>query len=132
MKSEPYKQFITRNTLEISEVLSTFHELNHYYNNHLIISMDSEVWELFDLRTSNAVCSYPIKQVCQFTQFMKNLLHDMVNTRTADYFFDGRKKLKRSEYFSIKRILNLYGFDEYFIKNRKLINYIIYGEINKE
>ena len=64
--------------------------------------------------------------------FMYTLHYDMANSHIENMSYRGQYKLKRTSISSIKRILNLYGFDEYFFTNRKLLNYIIYGELQKE
>lgn len=132
MKSEPYKQFISRNSIDIAECIQLFHELNHAYHNQFILSLDSQKWEIYDLRTSQPIASFDFKHLKDFRHFMQVLLHDMTKSHVENACYRGNKKLNRSTLYSIKRILNLYGFDEYFFTNRNLINYIVYGEINKE
>lgn len=131
MKSEPYAQFISRYAHDIGAVLAMFHELNYYYNNQFIISLDSDSWELSDLRVNRVIFTYPFKKCIDFRVAMSTLMHDMAKTHVCNSLFNGTKKLKRTDYCAVRRILNLYGFDEYFVTNRNLINYIIYGEINK-
>ena len=132
MKSEPYRQFIDRNSCDISDCIRLFHELNHLYDNQLILSLDSRHWEIFDLRTSRSIARIEFKHIKELRHFISTLIHDISTVGFHNSCYRGQKKLGRSAYCSIKRLLNLYGFDEYFITNRNLINYIIYGEINKE
>lgn len=132
MRTRPYAQYLSRYSSDLADMMVSFHELNHYYGNQLILSVDSKNWELFDLRISKPIVSFPFKKVFDFRLFFNNLLHDMCNAHLLNSIYMGNRKLKRTEYYSIKRILNLYGFDEYFFTNKKLINYIVYGEIKKE
>ena len=131
MRSKPYSQFIGRYAHDIANVIGMFHELNYFYQNQFIISIDMDSWELTDLRVNRVIFTFPFKKCLEFRSAMYTLMHDMATTLLCDALFTGSKKLKRTESCSVKRILNLYGFDEYFITNKKLINYIVYGEINK-
>ena len=132
MKINPYQQFISRNSEELGKVLAMFHKLNHFYNNQFILSLDSDQWEIFDLRISRSIGNFKFKCLKDLFMFMYTLHHDMANSHIENMSYRGQYKLKRTSISSIKRILNLYGFDEYFFTNRKLLNYIIYGELQKE
>lgn len=132
MKSEPYAQFISRNSVDLSDMMHTFHEVNFYYGKQFLLTLDSSEWELYDLRVSRAIIRFPFKKLLDFTLFMKNLMHDMCTIRILDSWFNGSRKLKRTELYSCRRILNLYGFDDYFISNKKLLNYIIHAELERQ
>lgn len=75
---------------------------------------------------------FPFKKLLDLTQFMNNLMHDMSTIRFLDSWYNASRKLKRTELYSCRRILNLYGFDDYFIRNKKLINYIVYAELERQ
>lgn len=132
MKSEPYSQFISRNSVELSDMMHTFHEVNSYYGKQFLLTLDSSEWELYDLRVSRALIRFPFKKLSDFTRYMKNLMHDMSTIRFLDSWFNATRKLKLTELYSCRRILNLYGFDDYFIQNKKLINYIVYAELERQ
>lgn len=128
----PYAQFLSRYAQDLTDCISLFHKLNAAYNDHYILSVDSLHWEIFDLRISQPIAKFKFKHLTDFHRFMSNLMYDIGTVHLLNSCFRGQKKLSKSELYSCKRILNMYGFDEYFFTNKKLINYIVYGEINKK
>ena len=132
MKSEPYTQFISRNQYELSELMRTFHEVNHFYSNMFLLTLDANEWELYDCRVSRSIVRFPFKKLNDFRTYLRNLMYDMANIISLNKFYNGARKLKRLELSSCRRILNLYGFDEYFITNKSLVKYIIYAELERE
>ena len=78
MKSEPYRQFIDRNSCDISDCIRLFHELNHLYDNQLILSLDSRHWEIFDLRTSRSIARIEFKHIKELRHFISTLIHDIL------------------------------------------------------
>ena len=64
---------------------------------------------------------------------MVKLKHDIINVGCVNSSIGRNRKPKSSEVWSIKAIINLYGFnDVYFFSNNNLKNYIIYGIIKKK
>lgn len=120
MKSEPYAQFITRNSVDLMELLQTFHEVNHYYHGMFVLTIDTTHWELYDLRISRPIVRFPFKKIGAFRTYLKNLMHDMSTVRFLDSRYNGKHRLKLSELSSCRRILNQYGFDDYFLKINNL------------
>lgn len=131
MKSEPYTQFIGRNSYELMELMRSFHEVNRYYGNQLLLTLDATDWELFDLRISRPLLRVPFKKLNDLRLYLRNLYYDMSCIRMLNSIYNGSRKLKKSELYSCRRILNLYGFDDFFINNKQLINYIIHAELQR-
>lgn len=127
-----HDQLISRNAHELANVIRVFHELNECYRNQFCIYMDSQVWELFDTRCARTIIRHQFKHFNQFTQDMIKLKHDIINVGCVNASIGRNRKPKSTEVWSIKSIINLYGFeDKYFFDNPNLKNYIIYGIVKK-
>lgn len=131
MKSMPYRQFLDRNSVELSDLMIAFHELNYCYDYQMILTVDNSSWELYDLRVSKPLVRLPFKKIRDMRLYITGLLHDISCVRLIDSVYRGRRKLKRTEVYSFRRIINLYGYDDYFITNQKLINYLLYGNLER-
>ena len=128
-----HEQLISRNVLELADVIRTFHELNDCYQNQFTIYLDSQVWELFDTRISKTIISHKFKHFNQFTSDMRKLIRDIINVTTLGASLGRGCKPKPCEVWSIKNIVKHYGLDDrYFFSNIHLKNYIINGINNQK
>ena len=127
-----HEQLISRNHHELAEVIRVFHELNESYQDQFCIYMDSQAWELFDTRVCRTIIKHSFKHFKQFKQDMMKLHHDIINVGCVAFSIGRYRKPKPSEVWSIKALLNIYGFeDKYFFNNKHLKEYITYGIIKK-
>lgn len=115
-------QFITRNTSELADIIVVFRELNTVCDKQLILSLDKDSWEVFDLRRCEPLCRYGFKQIRPFREWMVRLKQDIINVSMASY----RKSPTGSQVSSIKRLYKLYGLADYLF-NENIKSYI-YGK----
>lgn len=128
-----HEQLISRNAVELSEVIRIFHELNDCYQEQFVIYMDSHSWELFDTRIGKTIISHEFKHFNQFSADMRKLMRDIINVTTLSASLGRGRKPKPCEVWSIKSILKKYTIkDKYFFNNIHLKNYILNGINNKE
>lgn len=127
-----HDQLISRNALELSDVIRSFHELNDCYQDQFVIYLDSQVWELFDTRVSKTIIKQEFKHFNKFRSDMRKLQRDILNVTVLNQSLGRGYKPKSIDVWSIKSILKLYGLDDkFFFSNINLVNYIKYG-INKK
>ena len=123
-----HEQLISRNALELSDVIRAFHELNGCYQDQYTIYLDSQVWELFDTRVSKTIIRHEFKHFNKFRSDMRKLQRDIINVTILGQSLARGYKPKLTDVWSIKSILKLYDInDKYFFHNINLINYIKYG-----
>lgn len=123
-----HEQLISRNHQNLAEVIQVFLELNDSYQGQFCIYMDSQVWELFDTRVAKTIFKHQFKHFNQFRQDMLRLKHDIINVGCVNWSIGRGRKPKPSQVWSIKSLINIYGFeDKYFFSNPFLKEYIIYG-----
>ena len=123
-----HEQLISRNVLELADVIRSFHELNTCYQDQFTIYLDSQVWELFDTRVSRTIIRHEFKHFNKFRSDMRKLQRDILNVTVLGQSLGRGYKPKPVDVWSIKSILNLYGInDKYFFHNINLINYIKHG-----
>lgn len=128
-----HEQLISRNVVELSDVIRTFHKLNECYQDQFVIYMDSHNWELFDTRIGKTIISHEFKHFNQFTSDMRKLMRDITNVTLLSATLGSRRKPKPYEVWSIKSIIKKYSLnDKYFFSNTNLKNYVINGIINKK
>lgn len=128
-----HEQLISRNHHDLAEVIRVFHELNDAYKDQFVIYMDSRSWELFDTRICRTIIRHEFKHFNQFKSDMIKLKHDIIKCRCVSWSIGHNRKPKSTEVWSIKAILNIYGFeDKYFFDNQFLKDYIIHGIIKKK
>ena len=127
-----HEQLISRNHHELAEVIRVFLELNESYQDQFCIYMDSQNWELFDTRVCRTIIKHEFKHFNQFKHDMMKLRRDIINVGCVNYSIGRQRRPKPVEVWSIKALINLYGFeDKYFFSNIHLKNYLIYGLVKK-
>ena len=127
-----HDQLISRNALELADVIRSFHELNACYQDQFTIYLDSQVWELFDTRISKTIISHEFKHFNQFRSDMRKLQRDILNVTVLGQSLGRGYKPKPVDVWSIKAIIKLYGLDDkFFFHNINLVNYIKNG-LNKK
>lgn len=127
-----HEQLLSRNQIEFSDMVYTFHELNSVYDNQFTLYLDSNGWELFDLRIGKSILKAEFKHFRQFTSDMKKLTNDICNVVLAKQRLNRHQKPKLNEVWSIKAILKHYApFDKYFF-NDKLISYVRNSSIKEK
>lgn len=125
----PNSQFISRNLVELAEVIIQFRELASVYP-HVTMYMDMDSWEIFDTRRCLVLIRHDFKHVRQLSHDIRQLMHDVVNVSSACYHISsGSITLK--EAVSVKHIFRRYGLDNYFFKS-KLIKTYIYGKFKQK
>lgn len=123
-----HEQLISRSHNELAEVVRMFHELNDCYRNQFTIYMDSDSWELFDMRTASVIIRHEFKHMITFAKDMRQLARDIVNVVCVNMSLGRGRKPTLSEVWSIKRIARIYGADDtYFFDNPNIKHYIKYG-----
>lgn len=127
----PNAQFISRNIMEIAEVVIRFKELNASYSDNLCLYLDSQIWEVFDQRRSITIIRHDFKHVRQFLEDMKRFTRDFVNLGSANVRLSRNQTLKLPEVISVKHLYKVYGLDNYLFQNENLKNYI-YGHFKEK
>lgn len=115
-------QFTTRNQNELADILITFRDLNTVCDKQLILSLEQDFWEIFDLRACNPIYRCPFKHIKGLKDFMVRLKQDILNVHMASV----RSRPTSQEVSSIKRLHKLFGAADYIFTNN-LISYI-YGQ----
>lgn len=126
-----HEQFITRSNFEFSNLINMFFELNSVYDNQFTLYLDTQGWELFDLRRARSIYRYDFKHIRQFTDDMRILSRDFLNLSSGTIHINRGKRPKSHETWSIKKLMRLYGTDDKYLFNQNVINYVRNG-IKKE
>lgn len=114
-------QFISRNITELADVIIKFRELNDCYDDNLILSLEQNYWEVFDLRLCKPIYRCEFKHIKPLTEFLFQLRIDLGRI----YILRETKKLPNvAEASSIKRLYRLFGYDEYIFKSNLLNHYV--------
>lgn len=116
-----HEYLISRNQSELAQVISVFHELNETYRNQFAIYLDSQGWELLDMRTGMSVIKLPFNQFRKLIESMRILNHDIIAVGCAVF----KPRLSSSDVWSIKRLYKTYGHDDYFFSDSRIKNYIL-------
>lgn len=125
----PNAQYISRNLVELAEVIARFKELNSNYCDNLCLYLDSKIWEVFDQRRAITIIRHEFKHTRQLLEDMRMFNRDFINVVAANYGYRGRN-LKTSEVASIKHLYKIYGMDYYLFYNDNLRNYL-YGKFKE-
>lgn len=126
----PNSQFISRNIVEIADVIIRFRELNSCYSDNLALYLDATSWEVFDVRRSIVLIRHEFKHVRQLLEDMKQYKNDFVNLGVLNYSLSHSRTIKHAEAISVKRLYKVYGDDNYLFNNSNLKKYI-YGKFEK-
>lgn len=121
------EQLINRNHVEFSDMVYVFLELNSVYDNQFTLYLDTNGWELFDIRTGKSIIHHQFKHFRQFTFDMKKLMRDIINVGSANIRVNRDRKPKPSEVWSIKSLLKIYPLSDNYLFNDNLKNYFLYG-----
>lgn len=124
-----HSQLLARNHVEFSEMISVFHDLNAVYDNQFSLYLDSNGWELFDIRTAKCIIHRSFNQFRQFTTEMVKLRQDIINVGLANIRVNRQQKPNKNESWSIKSLLKIYSVQDYYFFNKNLQNYINYGKL---
>lgn len=127
----PNAQYISRNLVEIAEVIIRFKELNHTYSDNLSLYLDSIGWEIFDTRRGITIFRHEFKHINRLLTQMQTFNFDLANLYNLRSRLSIGKNPTTSEVASLKRIYRLYGFDRYFFNTQQIINYLN-GKFNQE
>lgn len=127
----PNAQFISRNIMEIAEVIIRFKELNACYSNNLCLYLDASIWEVFDQRRGLTIIRHDFKHVRQLLEDMKKFTRDFTNLCSANIRLSRHQTLKLPEVVSIKHLFKVYGHDHYLFQNENIKKYI-YGKFEEK
>lgn len=122
-----HEQLLTRNVIEFSDMVYVFHELNSVYENQFSMYLDSDGWELFDMRTAQTIIRHDFKHFRQFTSDMRKLKNDIINVGMASIRVNAFKLPKKHEVWSIKSLLKKYPITDKYIFSINLQKYLNYG-----
>lgn len=123
--------FISRNTQELAEVIIRFKNLDAVYRGNLSLYLDSDFWEVFDVRRGMVLFRHSFKHVRQLCEDMRILTHDFANLGLVIHSISRGRKPNVSESVSIKHLYCIYGMDEYIFTNKYIKSYI-YGKFEKK
>lgn len=122
-----HQQLCNRNVIEFSDMCHQFHELNSVYDNQFTMYLDSNGWELFDLRIGRTILKNDFKHFRQFTSDMRRLMNNIVNVGMANILVNRNIRPKQEHVWSIKALIKLYGLTDTYLFNTNLQNYVNYG-----
>lgn len=120
----PNAQFISRNLVEIADVIIRFKELNHTYSDNLCMYLDSQGWEVFDTRRGLTIFRHEFKHVNRLLSDMKRLNLDFINVYSLRSRLSRGRNPTVSEVASLKRIFRIYGYDKYLFSTQQVIIYL--------
>lgn len=126
------EQLLSRNHVEFSDMVYTFHELNSVYENQFSLYLDINGWELFDIRVGKSILRNDFKHFRQFTSDMKKLMYDFCNVGSANIRLNRNQKPKPNEIWAIKYLLKHYPLSDNYLFKEKLQSYIRYGNIKEK
>lgn len=127
----PNSQYISRNIMDIAEVIIRFKELNASYSDNLCLYLDSQIWEVFDQRRGITIIRHDFKHVRQLLDDMRMFTRDFVNLGSANLRLSRKQTLKHPEAISVKHLYKIYGPDSYLFRNETLKKYI-YGHFKEK
>lgn len=127
----PNAQFISRNLVELAEVIVTFKELDAVYSGNLSLYMDANTWEVFDVRRGITIFHRDFKHVRQLCQDMRILKRDFANLYMCIHSISRGRQPNLSESVSIKHIYKIYGMDNYIFTNNAIKKFI-YGKLKEK
>lgn len=126
-----HENLLLRNQVEMSELVSVFHELNSVYDNQYTLYLDMQGWELLDLRTAKVIFRMEFRHFRTFTQSMKKLMNDLCNVGVANQLVNRGRKPKQNMIWSIKAIMLHYSIEDNYLFNTNLKNYIQDGRFKR-
>lgn len=126
-----HEQLISRNRLELSEVIATFLDLNGTYRSQFSLYLDQNTWELFDTRTGRSIIRHEFKHFNRFTQDMKRLNRSFLDAFSAYSRLARSKKPTGQEIWSIKFLLKYYPIHDEDIFHPLIKKYLDYGNLKK-
>lgn len=125
-----HEQLITRNISELADLVVSFHELSETYSwLHLI--QDHTGFMLLDLRIGKVLFYYPFKHFKDMAAEMRSLQRDIVKCSVANSRYNINQRLKTPEYWSVKRIANLFGHEDRFFFDEPLYQKVFNKNGNK-
>lgn len=124
-------QFISRNIQELAEVIIRFRNLDSMYRGNLSLYLDSDTWEVFDIRRGIIIIRHDFKHVRQLCRDMRILSNDFANLGMVIHTISRGCKPSLSESVSLKHLYKIYGMDEYLFTNKFIKNYI-YGKFKEK
>lgn len=119
-----HENLLLRNQVEMSELVSAFHELNSVYDNQYTLYLDMQGWELLDLRIAKVIFRMEFRHFRTFTQSMKKLMNDLCNVGVANQLVNRSRKPKQNMIWSIKAVMLHYSLDDNYLFNTNLKKYI--------
>lgn len=127
-----HEQLLSRNHVEFSDMVYTFHEINSVYENQFTLYLDSNGWELFDIRVGKCILKNDFKHFRQFIQDMKKLQNDICNVMLSGQKLNRHQRPSKSEVWSIKALLQHYSLYDKYLFNEKLVSYVRFGSIKEK
>lgn len=116
--------------LELAEVIIRFKELDSVYNGNLSLYLDSDLWEVVDLRRGITIIRHDFKHVRALIDDLRLFTRDFTNLYWANTRASRGQNLNLKEAVSVKHLYFVYGMDSYLFTNNSLKSYI-YGKFKK-
>lgn len=127
-----HEQLISRNRMELSEVVASFMDLNNTYHNDYSLYLDQNGWEVFDLRCGRSIIRHEFKHFNHLISDMKRMSRALLDAFSAYSRLCRSQKPKPGEIWSIKFLLNYYDLDDEDLFHPLLKSYIENGLTKKK
>lgn len=126
-----HEQLLSRNAFYFAEMISVFQELNRLYLEQFTLYLDSDGWELFDIRVGRSIIRHEFRHYRQFIIDMRSLHRTMSCVAFASLRLQSGKLPKPHESRAISKLSRIYSLDDEHLFSTHVQSYYIHG-INKK